>query len=67
MLVEGFSQRVATKMFNEESVAAGRDPVSVQMIRDAERRVQLIRRCRRRVAASDRQKSGSVDEDSVSG
>eukprot|EP00966_Prymnesium_polylepis_P181963 4215107-Prymnesium_polylepis.1 len=58
MLVEGWSQQTATDMLNAERAAQGLEPVSKHQIRDAEQRVELVRRRRRST------KAGSVDEES---
>eukprot|EP00966_Prymnesium_polylepis_P320025 7376419-Prymnesium_polylepis.5 len=58
MLVEGLSQATAIEMLNNERTAKGLEPLSVKAVRDAEERIELVRRRRRST------KAGSNDEDS---
>ena len=55
LICEGHSQRSALKLINGDRIAAGKEPVTRHMIRDAENRVELMRRHRRT------DKSGSSD------
>ena len=55
LICEGHSQRSATFLINGERIANGLEPISRHVIRDAEERVELIRRARRK------EKSGSSD------
>eukprot|EP00966_Prymnesium_polylepis_P164307 3798695-Prymnesium_polylepis.1 len=59
LICEGHSQRSAAFLINGERIAQGLEPISKQVIEDAEKRVQLIRRRRRS------KKSGSSDLESA--
>ena len=58
MAVEGYSRRDARDRVNKERAKSGLEPISLQMIDDAEKRAGLIRRRRRT------EKMGSSDEQS---
>ena len=59
LICEGHSQRSATFLINGERIANGLEPLTRHVIRDAEKRVELERRARRK------EKSGSSDLNSA--